>query len=551
MPAAKKATHYIDIDDEITTIIDKVVGSKEKIIALVLPKRATVLQSIVNMKLLKRSADEANKKIVLITSDPSVIPLAGIAEVHIAKTLQSKPEIPEAPDTEMSVKADEPVDADVELDKNATIGSLAGDNEEEVAEIPEVSSTDAKQQATQKAKTKKSKKLKIPNFSKFRTRLILAIVALIVLIGGWIMAANVLPKATIVVKTDTKTFSKDLTLQAALNNTDSETDTLPAKTDVIEREGSETVPATGEKNVGQKAEGTMTLTNCIDDDSDHTIPKGTSFSKDGKTFVTAKTVTLKESIYLGGECATDNFDGYDGQKNVEVIAAEGGTSFNIGKGGYNSSIAGIVAYGSDMKGGTDNIKKVVSQSDIDTAMQQLKDKTSEGAVDELKAQLTSQGYVPFESTYEAEDPQATVSETVDAEASSVTVSGKAVFRMTGVEKAAIEEHIKKASQEDIDDSAQTISDTGIDAATLRLSQQAPGVFQLTVQTLVTVGPQLDPEALKQEVLGKKYGDTESLLSGKAGVVDVDIEYSPFWVNSTPTHADKVTITVENIAETDE
>ena len=56
-----KDTIYIDVDDEITAIIDKVITSKHKIVALVLPKRAVVLQSIVNMKLLKRTADEAKK----------------------------------------------------------------------------------------------------------------------------------------------------------------------------------------------------------------------------------------------------------------------------------------------------------------------------------------------------------------------------------------------------------------------------------------------------------------------------------------------------------
>lgn len=56
MSEAAKDTIYIDVDDEITGIIDKVVSSKHKIVALVLPKRAAVLQSIVNMKLLKRVA---------------------------------------------------------------------------------------------------------------------------------------------------------------------------------------------------------------------------------------------------------------------------------------------------------------------------------------------------------------------------------------------------------------------------------------------------------------------------------------------------------------
>ena len=57
----KKKTIYVDVDDEITAIIDKVKTAGEPIQALVLPKRATMLQSIVNMKLLKRAADQDNK----------------------------------------------------------------------------------------------------------------------------------------------------------------------------------------------------------------------------------------------------------------------------------------------------------------------------------------------------------------------------------------------------------------------------------------------------------------------------------------------------------
>lgn len=541
MSSAKKATIYIDTDDEITTIIDKVVTSKDKIVAIVLPKRAAVLQSVVNMKLLKRSVDEASKKIVLITSDAGVLPLAGIAGVHVAKTLQSKPEVPSAPQTEED--AVDEVDEDVELDKSKSLAVLNGDlDEEEVAEIPEATPLKSKKS---KKSVKKNKKLKVPDFSKFRTKLIIAVLVLILLIGGWVVAAKVLPRAEIVIKTDTKTFSKDLKTTAALTPGD---DALQAKIEPLEKSDSQTVPATGEKNVGKQASGTMTLTNCIDDDSDHTIPKGSTFSKDGKSFITTKDVKLGESIYLSGKCATGDFGGYDGQKDVDVIAAEGGASFNIGEGAYNSSIAGINAYGSVMKGGTDDIKKVVSQSDIDQATQQLKDKTSAGTVDELKALLVSQGYVPFESSFKAEVPIITASEAANTEASAVTVTGSAKFQMIGVLKDEIDEAIKEAAKDDIDDSAQTISDTGLTAATLRLSDVSEGVYELSIQTLVTAGPQLSADNLVKEILGKKYGETESILSGKAGVVDVDINYSPFWVKATPNKPAKVTITIENIAD---
>src|SRR5262249_51818585 len=102
---ANKDVIYIDVDDEITAVIDKVQASNKKIVALVLPKRATVLQSIVNMKLLKRAAGDTKKNLVLITSEAGLLPLAGGVGIHVAKSLNSKPEVPEAPDR-MPEKAD-------------------------------------------------------------------------------------------------------------------------------------------------------------------------------------------------------------------------------------------------------------------------------------------------------------------------------------------------------------------------------------------------------------------------------------------------------------
>lgn len=117
MAEAAKDTIYVDIDDDITGIIDKVAGSKNKIVALVLPKRATTLQSIVNMKLLKRSGDTHKKKLVLITSEAGLLPLAGAVKLHVAKTLQSKPTIPAAPDVPSDeVALDDALQADDEDD---------------------------------------------------------------------------------------------------------------------------------------------------------------------------------------------------------------------------------------------------------------------------------------------------------------------------------------------------------------------------------------------------------------------------------------------------
>ena len=60
---------YIDIEDDITTIIGKIKASKQRIIALVPPRRTGILQSAVNIRLLARAAKLADKTIVIITND--------------------------------------------------------------------------------------------------------------------------------------------------------------------------------------------------------------------------------------------------------------------------------------------------------------------------------------------------------------------------------------------------------------------------------------------------------------------------------------------------
>src|SRR5438445_133951 len=127
--ATDKDTIYVDIDDEITGIIDKVKASDGKVVALVLPKRAGVFQSIVNMKLLKRAADESKKNLALITTEAGLLPLAGAAGIHVAKTLTSKPEIPAGPaafDEAEEAVDEEAATVELPLDANKPVGELSG-----------------------------------------------------------------------------------------------------------------------------------------------------------------------------------------------------------------------------------------------------------------------------------------------------------------------------------------------------------------------------------------------------------------------------------------
>jgi len=62
-------TLYIDIDEEITSIIDRVRKSAANEIIVIAPKRALLLQSLVNLKLLKKEVGRRKKKLMIVTQD--------------------------------------------------------------------------------------------------------------------------------------------------------------------------------------------------------------------------------------------------------------------------------------------------------------------------------------------------------------------------------------------------------------------------------------------------------------------------------------------------
>src|SRR5258708_6707747 len=263
MAANDKDTIYVDIDDEITTIIDKVRSSDGKIVALVLPKRASVFQSVVNMKLLKRTAESAKKHLVLVTTESSLMPLAGAVGLLVAATPQSKPEIPESPkNTDLEGADEEPITDDGEgyTASNAgdrSVDDLAGatghvspgDEAEMLPDDDEAAGDD------KPAKLSKNRHLKVPNFNMFRLRLFLAGLLLVAAIVGLYICLAVLPRAVIAIKTNTSTINVNLaaTLDSAATKLNLDTGTVPAKSEQQQKTTSQQINTTGKKKTGEAA----------------------------------------------------------------------------------------------------------------------------------------------------------------------------------------------------------------------------------------------------------------------------------------------------------
>ena len=118
----------------------------------------------------------------------------------------------------------------------------------------------------------------------------------------------------------------------------------------------------------------------------------------------------------------------------------------------------------------------------------------------------------------------------------------------GVKSDYLGQLIKKNIASKIDTKTQSILDDGLDQAVIRQTAvKSPQEVQLSIQTLVVAGPQLDANAIKDEIKGKKRGDTEKTIKNKTGVKEVTVTYSPFWVYATPKSTEKITVTIEKPA----
>ncbi len=62
-------TFYIDIDEEITSIVERLKKARASEIIIVVPKRALLIQSIVNLRILKKEADENDIQLMMVTQD--------------------------------------------------------------------------------------------------------------------------------------------------------------------------------------------------------------------------------------------------------------------------------------------------------------------------------------------------------------------------------------------------------------------------------------------------------------------------------------------------
>ncbi len=550
----KKDVIYIDIEDDITSIIGKVKDAGAKIVALVPPKRIGVLQSAVNLKLLQKSAHGADKRIVLITGDHSLTALAAGLKIPIAKNLQSRPEIPQLDAPE--VEEEEIINGeDLPVGELAAAAGLAPEAAAPAVAAPVSTADDISSQVdlralndadgksptptpSKKPGDKKKSFVKVPNFNQFRKKLfVIGGGALVLIVLLWWMF-GIAPRATVTISAKTTSVSIDqtLTLDPGAQATSAGDLKFKAAPQQIKKSVSADFTATGTKDVGTKAGGAVTITNSFDSDS-KTVPAGTVFTAaSGQQFVSASSVTIPGATVSGGSI-------HAGSAQAQLTAADIGTDYNVPAQSYSvSGYDSLSANGSAMSGGTKQTVTVVSQADVDKAKTQLAQQDANSVKAQLKKQFSGD-YVVVDESFTTDTGTPTVSPNVNEQAKTGKLTVETTYTMLGLARNDVNQLLNAALKSALDTKPnQSIFSNGSNSLKFSNFQKFDnGTSSARLTTTGSIGSKIDTAALAKQVAGKRYGEIQAIVNQIPNVDSVDIKFSPFWVNSAPNDPKKVDI----------
>ena len=569
-----KDTFYIEPEDDITDIINHIKASKQKIIALVPPKKLNVLRSSINLKLIARTAKVHDKAIVVVTTDPTLMKMAALSSLPFAKNLNSRPTLPSEfneADLEYPIKAKKSsLNEEIEINEKAAPASSVSrvrTANEDAANRANATSNLTKNStmnldSEEVAKDSEDEEAdnqpkKILTLDSLKNRSIIGVVAAVLLIGSFIWAFILAPAAKISVKIKTiaENFSENVSFVTDAKQAVSKDGKFFLETASLEKNSEVEFEATGEKNVGDKATGELRLIATFDMSTTTatasrpdvaTVPQGSAFAYRNLNFLTNQEVKISWDGSISNCDAGRHSGKCQVAKTVKATAIEGGAKYNIEavSSGWQSSVAGVEGYAnSAFKGGTDKIQKIVTASDITKAKEKLTE--ADGAKEELFEKVPSDD-IKIEDSYKKVTADPTSSPAVDqpTENGKAKLTAKTTYSVNYVDKAAVEEYVKAVVSTRLGGD-QKIYETG--NIFIEKFQNNNNSVTAKIKATLKTGPEVTEQSVLEKSLGKKVGEVTTLIKSINGVSDVEVNTSFPWVRQIPNDANKVSIkiTVEN------
>ena len=382
----EKEIIYLDVDEEIPSIVFKIKNTSQHQIVLVVPKGALILQSLINLKLVKKKADEEKKKLSFATQDSigkNLLIKLGYQIENSVGIIKDRSGVDQDNPEEIGFNNDSPT---VPVHHFQGSGRDHDDGKENIEKSIEESDetirpVDNFQTNIVREGTKPPRRSKLKlNFKKSFLIIMFIIILVAIMVFG--------PSAKVIITVIGEPFKQTQKIEIVEISSTGELaeNQIGGKIVSEEAKAQEDFPATGKNNVGEKAKATITVYNSWSTET-QAIAKGSIFKKDNLEFlllsdinVPGATLSLSE-----GKISTNT-----GKTSAIIEAKEAGDNYNIGGGRFVietiSNEKQDKIYGETDKkitGGSTQEIKVISEQDYNLAVEKLENLAKEDAKKKL------------------------------------------------------------------------------------------------------------------------------------------------------------------------
>ncbi len=378
-------------------------------------------------------------------------------------------------------------------------------------------------------------------FGRKKTLFLPLIVTIIVIVA--IILYVVVLKATVTLSITPKIIEQKQDISfTTKNETDIQKNSIAAESISVQEKGNSTKTATGSKEVGTNAKGTVTIYNKTSQSK--TLPSGTVL-----TTTNDLTFTLDEGVSIASASgAADAFSSITPSTTKATVTAK-----NIGKESNlpSGTVFSIKSYDTTdlaakndtaFSGGTKKEVTVVSKNDIDAATKDITNSLAEKAKQDMAQKIDGQSKL-LPTTIDTSFAQDSIDKKLNEEASTFTLSGTVTFDGLSYKENDMQQLIKNILKQNAD---ATLIQTNTTYAVQNVKQEKNNITAV-VDAKAFLLPKLDNEKIIQTITGKSFTDAKSILLQIPQVANVHITLKPnmpFFPSLLPRISRNITLSTE-------
>lgn len=539
MSELERQSIYFESGDEITSAVDKIKSAESNTLDIVIPKEALLLQSVVNLKLLKRQAENLGKEITIVTQDRVGKKLAEQIGIPVVAKEGETPKVMNVSENDETVKDIEPTEEDIEFkDKEYPSAGAQNDKkkQEAIEETSEVIGEVKQVKPTGKEKLKGWAWIKA-HWKGFSVAVGFGLLLLA-------MAAYVyVPLAKVNISFAAQKESIDIIFVAdtSARSVDAETQTIPAEKIEENIEKTEEFKATGEKDVGEKATGKAKICNAEDSDA-FTLNAGSKLINGNLTYKTTANIQVPGASVGGGEIVKEC------SAEVSIQAAEVGPTYNKDAASVAFSIPALSGnYSAEstttITGGTSEKVKYVTAEDIASAKESIQ-KTAE---DELRKKIIDglDGKQLLEGSLDLKETESKANVAAGAEKETFSYTYKADGKAIVFSEDDLLSLAEQVLSNKIGDGREIVEkDSLVSEAKATKVDFEEGVINATFAGEAYIATKIDEEDFKIQVSGVTESEAYDYINNLDGVESVEINFFPNFYKRMPRIKSHIYIKVE-------